>query len=456
MTQEMKAGRRRSEAERLEAITEQIENTVAESGFEAGFTDFVRLHPADQADTLLTIDEDIQFELLKAVSIEQLEEMLEYLEEEDLSEVIDLLSPQQLSGVLAEVNDDLAADIIMQVPEDKVEAALAFVDTPEVVEEILSYPEDSVGSIMSADVVELKSSLTVAEAFDILRQKGPDLENFYYLYTVDDHGVLNGVMHLRELIVSKPEYKLNDLVSHEVIFVRATLDQEVASQRLRHYNFVALPVVDQENHFVGVLTADDVLDVQVEEATEDMFLQVGLGTDSSALDEIFESLKLRAPWLMVNLCIGFFSALIVNFFDATIARVAILAAFMPIIAGHGGNAGCQTTTLVVRGLALGDIYRRDYWSLLFKELMFGCVYGLLAGVMTSSLAYSLSGNKNLAAVVFIAMFANIIIAGMAGTLIPLGLKSLRIDPALASTVWLTTFTDWAGFFILLGLGSLYV
>ena len=233
-------------------------------------------------------------------------------------------------------------------------------------------------------------------------------------------------------------------------------DQEEAAEKLRHYGFPALPVVDEQGRLVGILRADDVLDVQVEEATEDIFLQVGLAAEASALSPVREALQRRTPWLFANLVIGFFSALIVSFFQDTIDRVAVLAAFMPIVAGHGGNTGCQTTTLVVRGMALGEITRRDMFLVVAKEVSFGVMYGALAGLLSGGLAYILTHNLVMTAIVFVAMMGNIILATLGGALIPQILRALGVDPALASTVWLTTFTDWIGFLLLLGLGTVMV
>ena len=276
------------------------------------------------------------------------------------------------------------------------------------------------------------------------------------MYTVDAGGVLQGVIDLRRLITADATRLLSEIEVREVISVDASMDQEAAAERLRHYDLLALPVVDGNGVLLGVLTADDVLDVQVEEATEDIYLQVGLDAESEALSTVGQTLKRRVPWLLVNLTIGFFSAFLVSQFEGTLAQVALLAAFMPIIAGHGGNTGCQTTTLVVRGLALGEIYKRDVNQLVGKEMGFGMIYGLLAGILTGGLAFVLTHNAWMAGIVLVAMMLNILCAGLAGSLIPLGLKALKIDPALASTVWLTTFTDWIGFILLLGMGTFFI
>ncbi len=416
------------------------------------------LHPADQADFLEELTSTKRLELVGLYDQEGLASLLEFFNESARTELLESLDPDVLSGVLVLIDEDLAADLVEELPDERVHEILSRLDAPTstTISDILSLPEDSVGRWMSRDILALQGGWTVAEGLDYLRRLSPDTEHPFYLYTVDKQAKLRGVIDLRRLITADPKMLLADIEVREVISVNVALDQEDAAQRLRHFDLLALPVVDDDGVLLGVLTADDVLDVQIEEASEDIYLQVGLDAESEALSSVRATMRLRAPWLLVNLTIGFLSAFLVSLFEGTLAHVAILAAFMPIIAGHGGNTGCQTTTLVVRGLALGEIYKRDIRELVFKELCFGLLYGSIAGVLTGGLAYLLTKNVWMAGIVFIAMTLNIVCAGFAGSVIPMGLKALKIDPALASTVWLTTFTDWIGFALLLGLGTMFL
>lgn len=456
MTVNRQTGPVLEESERRELLIDEIAALVDEEDLTAARLRLAELHPADQAEILEEISEPARDALLSELTEEDLADVVEHLDEEPRSEWLAHLDADLLSRLLVLVDDDLAADLVEELPDDRVQEVLALLEDPEGVTELLSLPEDSAGRWMSPDVISLKRNWSVDEAFTHLRKMALDADQPFYLYVVDEEDVLVGVVLLRRLITAPPETPVEQIMTGDVISVRVDMDQEAAAERLRHYDLMALPVVDPQGRLVGVLTADDVLDVQVEEATEDILLQAGLDAESSALNPIGVSLRQRVPWLLVNLVIGFFSALIVSFFEETIARVAVLAAFMPIIAGHGGNTGCQTTTLVVRGIALGEIYRRSIPKLVAREVSFGLIYGALAGALTGILAFVLTRDIRLSGVVFAAMVGNIIVAGFAGAVIPLGLRALNIDPALASTVWLTTFTDWVGFFLLLGLGTYMV
>lgn len=416
------------------------------------------LHPADQAALIEDLDAEDREAILLALTPEEAASLLEYIDEEPRQIFVDSLDPEKLSQILFFVDEDIAADIVAELPDDQVDSVLALL-TPEdreTVEELLELPEESAGRWMTPDVVLLERTWTAEEAIDYLRKEGPDSTHPFYLYVVDKNQHLEGVLSMRALITAAPGTTLEKLMAHDVISVPVSLDQEAAAEKLRHYNLMALPVVDEEGCLVGVLEADDVLDVQVEEATEDIYLQAGLSVDETPNTPVLASLRRRVPWLLVNLTFGFLSALIVSTFEGTISRVAALAAFMPIIAGHGGNTGSQTTTLIVRGIAVGEIHRRDVWRLLRKELGFGVAYGLMAGLLSGFLAYVLSRNIWLAVIVGVSMMGNIILAGLAGSLLPLGMHALKVDPALASTVWLTTITDWLGFVLLLGLGTVFL
>ena len=446
------------EIERREKLLDELLPVVENEPAEEVYRRLQDLHPADQADFLEELTVQKRAELVQFFDHEGLADLLEFFNESARNEVLYNIEPEKLTELLVLIDDELAADLVEEMPDDRVHAILSLMDMPTsaFVNDMLAMPEDCVGRWMSRDILALQSSWNVEQSLAYLRKLSPDTEHPFYLYTIDSDGVLQGVIDLRRLITADASRLLSEVEVREVISVDVGMDQEAAAERLRHYDLLALPVVDEHGVLLGVLTADDVLDVQVEEATEDIYLQVGLDAESDALSTVSETLRRRVPWLLVNLTIGFFSAFLVSQFEPTLAKVALLAAFMPIIAGHGGNTGCQTTTLVVRGLALGEIYKRDVPHLVTKEMCFGIIYGLLAGLLTGGLAFILTGNLWLAGIVLVAMSLNILCAGLAGSLIPLGLKSLRIDPALASTVWLTTFTDWIGFLLLLGLGTVFL
>ena len=442
--------------ELLYLLRDELTTFVHQGEMELAAARLELFHPADQADALEALPEEVRDILLSHLGDEDIAEILDFLEDEPRNRFVTRLDNAKLARILVCVDEVVAADIVEQLPDERVNPVLSQLANREEVSELLSLPEDVVGRWMSADVLALQADWTVEEAFTFLRREKPNSGDHFYLYTVDQNNVLQGVVSIRNFITAQPQVPLRDIMVTDVISVNIDTDQEQAAERIRHYGLLALPVVEGNGELVGLLRADEVLNVQVEEATEDIYLQVGLKSDASPFSPVIEALRVRVPWLIINLVIGFFSAFIVSLFESTIAQAALLASFMPIIAGHGGNAGSQTSTLVVRGLALNEIGRRDVVTVMRKEVSFGLLYGLLAGTLTAGLAYWMSHNWQLSGIVFLAMSGNVVLATLGGSMIPVLLKRLKVDPALASTVWLTTLTDWIGFLLLLGLASLYL
>lgn len=448
-----------------EQVRSELITFIGQDQMELAAARIEMFHPADQAEALEDLPESIRDRLLRHLSDEDIAEILDFLDEEPRERFVSRLDDAVLARILVCVDEVVAADIVEQLPDERVQPVLSQLANREEVSELLSLPDDCVARWMSPDVLSLQADWTVQEAFEFLRREKPKSGEHFYLYTVDSDNKLQGVVSIRDFITAPPHVPLREIMVSEVIRLNQTTDQEQAAERIRHYGLLALPVVDDQGELVGLLRADEVLNVQVEEATEDIYRQVGLKSDASPFSPVFEAIKVRCPWLIINLVIGFFSAFIVSQFESTIAKAALLAAFMPIIAGHGGNAGSQTSTLIVRGLALNEIGRRDVGTVLRKEALFGLLYGLLAGTLTAGLAYAMAWHQNgpgspenwhLAVIVLVAMCGNILLASLGGSLIPLLLKQLRVDPALASTVWLTTLTDWLGFSLLLGLATLWL
>lgn len=411
------------------------------------------LHPADRADLLEVLPEARQRELISSMGCHAVAEVLPFLQEDPRRRIAAAIPPEELGCILDSVDPSLAAELVRDMPDRHADRVLEEMEDPQPVERLLEFPEDSAGAGMTEDVLALRGAWTVDDAIRYLRERRPDVEAPFYLYIVDSQNRLRGVLSLRHLITSPPEARLETRMHREVLSVQASADREEAAQCMRHYGLMALPVVDDEGALLGVLTADDLLEVQAQEATEDLVVQTGVDADASLLNSTGTSLRRRAPWLVANLGMGALSALIVSSFDATIAKVAALAAFMPLIAGHGGNTGSQTSALVLRQLALGEWRPGCLGPILRKELQFAVLYGLLAGVLTAGLAMLLTGNVPLAGLVFLAMAGNVVLGDLAGILLPLALRRMGFDPAMAANMWLTTLTDWIGFLLLLGLGA---
>ncbi len=413
------------------------------------------LHPADLSDLVLSLPEEDRRELLDQLPTDIVAQLFEFVEDDELRELIRGIGIEDLPAVLEEVEDDIAADVIQQLDPQEAVETLAALDRADEVAELMQYGIESAGGIMRRGFVALNEGITVGQAIDYLRVLRPPSEKAYYLYIVDDDGRLLGTVSIRDLLVSSPRTLLSEITNHEVHAVTTETDQEEAARLLQRYNLLAVPVVDDEGRLEGVTTADDLIDVLQEEATEDMYRLAGIHEEETILSPVRQSLKRRIPWLIVNLIGAFAVAFIISPFEDTIARAALLAVFMPIIAGHAGNRGVQVATLVVRGLALNQVGGRDIWLILRKELAFGLVHGLLAGSLVAALAVMLSGNLWLAVVVMFALLVNVLVAGLVGSAVPLLLRRFGADPAVSS-IWLTTFTDMFGFLVLLGLATIFI
>jgi magnesium transporter len=321
---------------------------------------------------------------------------------------------------------------------------------------LLPHPDESAGGRMTSDFVALHQEWTVDEALAYLRDTRPAADQAYYLYVVGPQHTLEGVVSLRSLVVAGADERIGELMTPEVVSVGTTEDQEEVARRVQRYNFIALPVVDEGRRLVGVISVDDVLDVAEEEATEDMYRMAGLDEEESLLRPVGRSIVPRLGWLLVALVSFFAAAGVVSAFEGTIERVVALAVFMPVIAGLGGNAGVQTITLVVRSLALGHVEVRDVRRILGRELVIGISNGVVIGLLLGVLAFAWKGNVGLGVVAGLAMLLSMSTAVTAGVLVPLTLRALRLDPALASGVLVTTVTDILGFFFFLGLATLMV
>jgi magnesium transporter len=309
---------------------------------------------------------------------------------------------------------------------------------------------------MNPHVFALPEDVTVAEAITAV-QNARDVEMVFYLYVVDERRHLVGVVSLRRLLLVSPDTPLKRIMTTDVYSARVDLDQEEVARQVASYNLLAIPVVDSENKLVGVITVDDVIDVIKDEATEDVYRLAGVSIDDGVLTPPGDSLRRRLPWLLLNLVTAFAAASIVGLFTRTIESVVILAAFMPVVAGMGGNAGTQTLAVIVRGISIGELQWSNARQALVKEALVGLGNGLALGLVGAIGAWVVTGgNWPLGFILMAAMIINMFVAAVAGTLIPLGLRAMKVDPALASSVFITTLTDLFGFLSFLGLATIFV
>jgi len=323
------------------------------------------------------------------------------------------------------------------------------------VENLLEYAEQTAGRIMNPKVFALSEDMTAGEAITTL-QGSRDVEMVFYLYVVDVRRHLVGVISLRRLLLVSPATPLKRIMTTDITSVRTDTDQEEVARLVASYNLLAIPVVDEENKLVGVITVDDVIDVIKDEATEDVYRLAGVAGDDRVFSTARESLRKRVPWLQVNLVTAFIAASVVAIFEGRIKSVPALAVFMPVVAGMGGNAATQTLTVIVRGIALGELTWANSRKALFKEAAVGIGNGVACGVVGALVVWLWKGNIWLGGILCAAMIINMFVAATAGTLIPLALRALKVDPALASSVFITTLTDVFGFLSWLGLATLFL
>jgi magnesium transporter len=363
---------------------------------------------------------------------------------------------EEIAKLAQDIPSDDAAALIDHLPEELSASVLHLMRPKEsgVVENLLEYAERTAGRIMNPNVFALIEDMTVGEAITEI-QSSRDVEMVFYLYVVDERRHLVGVVSLRRLLLVSPETPLKRIMTADIISARVDMDQEEVARQVAAYNLLAIPVVDAENKLVGVITVDDVIDVIKDEATEDIYRLAGVAGDERAFTPATESLRKRLPWLGINLLTAFLAAAVVGMFEGTIDLFPVLAVFMPIVAGMGGNAGTQTLTVIVRGIALGELAWSNSRKALLKEALVGLGNGVILGAVAAGVVWMVRGSPTLGLVLGLAMIINMFVAAAAGTLVPLGLRAANVDPALASSVFITTMTDMFGFFSFLGLATVF-
>jgi magnesium transporter len=414
------------------------------------------LQPADQADLMEELDTPDQVALLSRLEPMESADVLEEMEDEDAAMLAELLPPHQLADILDEMEFDEAADVLGDLSQEKVTEALREMDEPEDVISLLRYPDDTAGGLMTHAVITLHQDWTAERALAELRRVGPQSDSTYYLFVVDEEERLLGVIGLRDLVTTPIDMPIIERMKTDVISVLVTTDQEECARTLSRYGFMALPVVDEIGRFLGVITADDLIEVAEDEATEDMYRMVGITGEERVFGSARESILKRLPWLAINILTLFIAITVVDAFEAVIAGMVALAIFLPLVSGEGGNAGSQTATVIVRGIALGEVSPGDLARALFKELRVSVVNGAVIGLGTAAVAYVWKQDWRISAGICLAMILNFLMAAATGVLIPLGLKKVNVDPALASAAFVTGFTDTFGFLFFLGIVSLLV
>jgi magnesium transporter len=455
---------RRDDGDRLAALyglTPKVESAIS-AAITSGAEDRARalvapLHPADQADLLERLPASQAAALVRTLGDGLDAETLAFLDENTRDEIVDVMGVAALARQLPALDTDDAVNIIEELEQDEIEDVLAALPAEDrvLVEEGLAYPEDSAGRMMQREIVTVPSFWTVGQTIDFLRSSQFGDTDFYLIFVVDPARSPVGEISLGKLLCTPRPRRVGEIMQGDFRKIPADMDQEEVAILFRRYGMVSAPVVDEHGRLIGVITIDDVIGVIDEEAEEDLMALAGVG-DSNVRSSLWGTLQGRSSWLLINLLTAIVASAVIGLFDATIERFVALAVLMPIVASMGGNAGTQTVTVAVRALALRQIDRDAAASFVRRELIVAVLNGIVFAVLAASISFLWFRDQDIAAVMAVAMFANLVVAGLSGTLVPLGLVRVGVDPAVASSVFITTITDVVGFFVFLGLAALYL
>ena len=417
------------------------------------------LHPADIAELLDALEEpELKQHIFASLTPDLASEVFSFASPLTQEELTQDLSSAALGDIVERLDSDDAVDLLASLPEEQVRAVLDQVPEELSAEmaQLLRYPADTAGGIMQTEHVEVPDGTTVTQAIEMIRSHIDEVPDIHNVFVVDRERRLIGVLPLRKLILARPDDPVEKVMDRQVTSARVDLDQEQVAQLFKRYDLVSLPVVDAQGILLGRITVDDVVDVLEEEATEDIYKLAGLSGEDTVFDTPRESIQRRLPWLGLNLLTTTLSASVISFFEGTIQSVAIAAAFMTMVAAQGGNAGIQTLTVIVRGLALGEVTLSHAKRVLLKELLVALGNGLILGVAAGFIAYLWKGQPLLGVVLTLALVVNLVIAAFIGSVVPFTLRWLGVDPAVASNVFVTACTDLCGFLSFLGLLTLFL
>lgn len=402
----------------------------------------------------LSVDE--RRALLRRMHIENAADILAEMDSEDAAEVLQAMRYGRAAQVLEYLDPDDSADIIadMETADQDRILGQATPQTAATVRDLISYPPDTAGGIMTPQMAKIPQGLTVLQTVRYLQRLNSQLEHIYYVYVVDADNRLLGTVSMRDLVMARPDELIQDIMKTELRgIIPVDTDQEEVAREMAKLNLHALPVVDAEGRLVGIVTDDDVIDVINQEATEDFHKLHGAGADETLNDPISLSVRRRSPWLMINMVSAFVAGAVISMFESEISQLAILVAFMPIVASLGGNAGGQTLAVVIRSMALGSLEGAQSSHVCMREGAKALGNSLVIGILAAALATLYTGRVLIGGVILISMITSMTYAGLAGAFIPLGLKRFNLDPAQSSQMFLTASTDIISFGVFLGLSS---
>jgi magnesium transporter len=435
-------------------LTETIKELL-EGGRDERLADVLAdAHAADVSSVMRELPLADQVRIFRLLSPQHAGAVLSELDDQTLPDLVRALDEQEVSRILDHMPSDHVVEVVEELPKEEADKILDLMEEEksEEVQELLEYDEGTAGRLMSTNFVAVPEATTVAQAIDHIR-KSASGDDAFYLYVIDDHDHLVGLVPLHRLLTADPSTPVRMIRNEDVESVTVDTDQEEVARLVQRYNLREMPVVDSAHRLLGTITVDDVIDVIREEATEDIQRLGGAAGDETVLDPPRAVFPKRLVWRLINLGTAVLAASVIGLFETSIQALATLAVFMPIVASMGGIGTTQTATVVVRGIALGDMTPGVIMRVLRKELWLGATTGLANGLVVAAIAYAWKGQVLLSFVLGLALWFNMLVAAVVGTLVPLALKAFRVDPAIASSVIITTFTDVFGFFSFLGLAT---
>ena len=428
-------------------------------------------------------DEEISpEEMAEEIQKIESEEEFEELDDEELLRVFELMTDEQKANVIEQADDDLQERIFELIPDEEAIDILAFMSPDDIVDilgfidirksksiltkmkrsqankirELLGYEEDTAGGIMTTQYIAFKENLEIKEVMKKIKMIAPRTEVIETIFVTNSKKELVGEADLRDILISSDETKLSEIMDENPKYVYVEEDQEDVARLVSKYDLKVVPVINHKKMILGIITIDDIIDVIQEENTEDILKLGGVSEEEDIYSDFWFSVKQRLPWLVINLGTAFLASFVIGIFSGTVEKVVILSSVMTIISGMGGNAGTQALSVTIRALALGEVDLKDTLGIIWKTVLVGTINGALLGLLCGGILWAIYGNFYMGLIVFLAMIGNLVIACMIGFLIPITLKAMKIDPAMASAVVLTTATDCFGFLIFLSLATVFL
>ena len=438
----------------IDSLLTLLQDALERDDFDSAIQIIEALRGPDQAVLFDELEDEEQQELLPKLKKNISADILEDLDDPEAAKLAASLPLETIIRIVDEMEPDEAADLLGDLSDEQSQALLTRIRDADEVRPLLLYPDESAGGLMTSEFLALRPLMTAYEATEALRNWNPDAEEIYYLFVADDEKKLVGIVGLRALILADPKTLIKEIMDKDVIFVRADIDQEEAARTMAHYDLAGIPVVDDENQLIGIITHDDIVDVLEEEATEDVYRLANISDNELDPDSpIKEQLKGRLPWLYLNTVTALFGAWVISNYEHVIAQAAVLAIFQSVVAGQGGNTASQNIAMAVRTLATDGVSPRSQRKIIIRQFFMGLLLGVAIGSVVAFGVYLWRENVYLSLVLGLALVANLSFGSMIGVLVPLGLDKAGVDPALASSVLVTAATDSLGFFIFLSLAA---